>query len=118
MRKLAPLLALACLLPSLAQAAPNPILGSWRFASTNQASGAAGCQTSFVFSATAATITTPPSSVIPAGSTRTMAVSYVTASPSFVTVMTDGTYVNYSFADANHMFTQDAWGTCNYVRAG
>jgi hypothetical protein len=95
----------------------NPLIGSWKFSGTNNKFGAAGCSSEFVFTDKIATITSPPSSVIPAGSVRSMAVTYVTASPTLVAVMTDaGIHVNYSFVDKNHMYTEDPWGRCNYER--
>ena len=94
----------------------NPLLGSWKYSSTTSKFGAAGCSTTFVFTPTMATITSPPSSVIPAGSVSSMAVTYV-ASPTLVSVMTNAAgHVNYSFVDKDHMYTEDAWGRCNYER--
>ena len=94
----------------------NPLIGSWKFSSTNNKFGASGCSSAFVFKEKMATITTPPSSVIPAGSVRSMAVTYV-ASPTLVSVMTNAPgHVNYTFVDKNHMYTEDAWGRCNYER--
>jgi hypothetical protein len=92
----------------------NPLIGSWKFTTTNNKFGASGCSSSFVFTEKMATITTPPSSVIPDGSVSSMAVTYV-ASPMLVTVMTNAAgHVNYTFLDKNHMYTEDAWGKCNY----
>ena len=113
---------LGLLMPAVggcSSAGPNPLIGSWKFSSTNNKFGATGCQSAFVFTDKTATITTPPSKVIPAGAVRSMAVSYVTASPALVAVMTNAAgHVNYSFVDRNHMYTEDAWGRCNYERAG
>ena len=94
----------------------NPLIGSWKFSSTNNKFGAAGCDSKFVFTEKMATITSPPSSVIPQGSVRSMAVRYV-PSPTLVTVMTNAAgHVNYTFVDKNHMYTEDAWGKCNFER--
>jgi hypothetical protein len=63
-----------------------------------------------------ATITSLPSSVIPAGSVRSLAVRYV-PSPTLVSVMTNARgHVNYTFVDENHMYTEDAWGKCYFER--
>src|ERR1700739_4205878 len=94
----------------------NPLIGSWKFTSTNNKFGASGCSSTFVFMEKQATITSPPSKVIPKGSVSTMAGTYV-ASPTLVTVMTNAAgHVNYTFTDKNHMYTEDAWGKCNFER--
>jgi hypothetical protein len=110
---------LGLLLPTVggcSSASNNPLIGSWKFSSTNNKFGPAGCSSKFVFAEKTATISTPPTRVIPAGSVRSMAVTYV-ASPTLVSVMTNAAgHVNYSFVDKNHMYTADAWGKCNYER--
>ena len=97
-------------------AGSNPLIGSWKFVNTTDKAGATGCNSNFVFTDKMAMITTPPSSVIPGGSVRSMAVTYV-ASATLVSGMTNAAgHVNYTFADKNHMYTEDAWGRCNYER--
>ena len=99
-----------------AYGADNPLIGSWKFSSTNLKSGPTGCVSVFVFRETTATITHPPSSLYPGGSVQNMAVTYV-PSPTTVFVMTSAAgHVNYNFVDHNHMYTETAWGKCNYQR--
>lgn len=117
MRIFAPLLALACLAPGACKAQPdNPLLGSWRFASTTEQDGPSACPSVFVFTAQRATITHPANTVYPQGAVSNMAVTYVPA-PTLVTVMTNAAgYVEYNFTDRNHMYTENPWGKCFYAR--
>ena len=94
----------------------NPLIGSWKFASTTK-SRSSDCSTTFVFADKMATIISPPSSVLPQGSVSRMVVAYITASPTMVAVTTDaGTVVNYNLTDKNHMYVEDPWGRCYYDR--
>jgi hypothetical protein len=115
------LVSLAALLslsvPMVASSADeNLLIGSWTFSSTDNKFGPAGCPSLFVFKETTATITHPPSDVYPGGSVQNMTVTYV-PSPAVVFVMTNAAgHVNYNFVDHDHMYTEDAWGKCNYER--
>jgi hypothetical protein len=95
----------------------NPLIGSWKFSSTNKKSGPAECDSTFVFTEKMATITASPSNVIFKGSARSMAVTYIVASPKLVAVMTNAPgSVEYNLVNNNRMYTEDAWGRCNYDR--
>ncbi len=109
-------LALAIGLPACANTVSNPLIGTWKFVSTTNSQGPVACNSSFVFAENTATISTPPSSIIPGGAVRTMAVHYV-PSPTLVSVVTDAAgHVNYNIVDKDHMYTEDAWGRYYYQR--
>ena len=94
----------------------NALIGSWKFVSTTKSSGASACDATFVFADKMVTITAPATATAPQGSTRRMIVAYVAASPTFVGVQTSGNLVEYNIPDNNHMYTEDPWGRCSYVR--
>lgn len=100
---------------SCSSAPANPLLGSWKFTTTNNKFGAKGCSQAYVFRDKTATITYADNETM-RGAVKTMDVTYV-PSPTVVFVMTNAAgHVNYNIVDANHMYLEDAWGRCNYER--
>jgi hypothetical protein len=116
MRYLIAAAALALLAVPAHAGSGNPLIGSWQYVSTTKSGGASACSTIFVFAEKMATITEPATSTTPQGSTRRLIVGYIIGSPNFVAVTTDGNMVNYNVPDSHHMYTEDPWGKCNYVR--